>query len=105
MTEAVVVSPRVVSLPALQQLARDFPTVPLVCYTAFRPDDGELDRKSTRLNSSHVEISYAVFCLKKKNESDKNDTPTISMSLSHCIHQTLNSKASTRFHSGGLQQS
>src|SRR4051812_49668177 len=32
----------------------------------------------------------------------KNDKPTISMSLSHCIHQTLNSKASTRFHSGGL---
>src|SRR5690349_22090688 len=27
----------------------------------------EIDRKSTRLNSSHVEISYAVFCLKKKN--------------------------------------
>src|SRR5438874_3805876 len=27
-----------------------------------------LDRKSTRLNSSHVEISYAVFCLKKKSE-------------------------------------
>src|SRR5438874_6421051 len=27
-----------------------------------------LDRKSTRLNSSHVEISYAVFCLKKKNK-------------------------------------
>ena len=27
-----------------------------------------LDRKSTRLNSSHVAISYAVFCLKKKNE-------------------------------------
>src|SRR5204863_2435506 len=26
----------------------------------------QLDRKSTRLNSSHVEISYAVFCLKKK---------------------------------------
>src|SRR5690349_22222991 len=29
------------------------------------------DRKSTRLNSSHVEISYAVFCLKKKKK--KND--------------------------------
>src|SRR5699024_11843788 len=28
---------------------------------------GELDRKSTRLNSSHVSISYAVFCLKKKS--------------------------------------
>src|SRR3989442_11526601 len=27
-----------------------------------------LDRKSTRLNSSHVRISYAVFCLKKKNQ-------------------------------------
>src|SRR5690349_12493972 len=32
-----------------------------------RRDDGRADRKSTRLNSSHVEISYAVFCLKKKN--------------------------------------
>src|SRR2546430_13015465 len=30
--------------------------------------DGE-DRKSTRLNSSHSQISYAVFCLKKKNNS------------------------------------
>src|SRR5690606_42090305 len=28
---------------------------------------GNRDRKSTRLNSSHVKISYAVFCLKKKN--------------------------------------
>src|SRR5438874_11135440 len=28
------------------------------------------DRKSTRLNSSHVEISYAVFCLKKKKRED-----------------------------------
>src|SRR2546430_12509006 len=27
----------------------------------------EIDRKSTRLNSSHSQISYAVFCLKKKN--------------------------------------
>src|SRR5438045_7068106 len=30
--------------------------------------DGELDRKSTRLNSSHLGISYAVFCLKKKKK-------------------------------------
>src|SRR5690349_24244930 len=29
------------------------------------------DRKSTRLNSSHVEISYAVFCLKKKKKTKK----------------------------------
>src|SRR5204863_317229 len=30
------------------------------------------DRKSTRLNSSHVEISYAVFCLKKKKKNDRH---------------------------------
>src|SRR5438477_4634892 len=30
--------------------------------------DRETDRKSTRLNSSHMSISYAVFCLKKKNK-------------------------------------
>src|SRR2546426_8399930 len=33
------------------------------------------DRKSTRLNSSHLVISYAVFCLKKKNET--RQTPAI----------------------------
>src|SRR5690349_25041445 len=33
-----------------------------------RGDLGRRDRKSTRLNSSHVEISYAVFCLKKKKK-------------------------------------
>src|SRR5690554_7186375 len=31
-------------------------------------DDSRQDRKSTRLNSSHVRISYAVFCLKKKKK-------------------------------------
>src|SRR3712207_7393877 len=35
-----------------------------------------LDRKSTRLNSSHANISYAVFCLKKKKK--KNSTTSIS---------------------------
>src|SRR5688572_32261422 len=34
------------------------------------------DRKSTRLNSSHSQISYAVFCLKKKNSSATNATQT-----------------------------
>src|SRR5690606_40016171 len=45
-----------------------------VLETAAHPQRGHLwrwetceDRKSTRLNSSHVKISYAVFCLKKKN--------------------------------------
>src|SRR5207249_10580778 len=32
--------------------------------------DDWVDRKSTRLNSSHVSISYAVFCLKKKNNNN-----------------------------------
>src|SRR5690349_23378968 len=42
-------------------------------------DDAVLrrDRKSTRLNSSHVEISYAVFCLKKKKNK--------AMSHSYCL--------------------
>src|SRR2546430_5108510 len=31
---------------------------------------GEIDRKSTRLNSSHSQISYAVFCLKKKKPAE-----------------------------------
>src|SRR2546422_3819115 len=34
-------------------------------------DKGSLDRKSTRLNSSHGYISYAVFCLKKKKKTNK----------------------------------
>src|SRR5688572_32363566 len=35
----------------------------------------ERDRKSTRLNSSHSQISYAVFCLKKKNKKHKLHSP------------------------------
>src|SRR5690606_40536866 len=35
-------------------------------FTIFFTELSTLDRKSTRLNSSHVKISYAVFCLKKK---------------------------------------
>src|SRR5437899_8868649 len=34
----------------------------------------QIDRKSTRLNSSHLGISYAVFCLKKKKKTISNDT-------------------------------
>src|SRR5690242_20968244 len=35
----------------------------------YSPLDAVADRKSTRLNSSHMSISYAVFCLKKKKDS------------------------------------
>src|SRR5689334_24647333 len=36
---------------------------------AVQADGAKIDRKSTRLNSSHSSISYAVFCLKKKNKN------------------------------------
>src|SRR2546427_6414777 len=38
------------------------------------PRQRDRDRKSTRLNSSHSQISYAVFCLKKKKKKDKEHT-------------------------------
>src|SRR5689334_24750318 len=37
-------------------------------FSTAGPQDAALDRKSTRLNSSHSSISYAVFCLKKKTK-------------------------------------
>src|SRR2546427_5100872 len=39
--------------------------------TTFHDATGQGDRKSTRLNSSHSQISYAVFCLKKKKKKKK----------------------------------
>src|SRR5436305_7687053 len=44
------------------------------------PKEAIEDRKSTRLNSSHVRISYAVFCLKKKKNTKINSQP-ISLTL------------------------
>src|SRR5690606_40316578 len=47
-----------------------------IALTSTEPKDGvgarAQDRKSTRLNSSHVKISYAVFCLKKKTQNQLN---------------------------------
>src|SRR2546429_4298334 len=40
----------------------------------FQKPEIQLDRKSTRLNSSHGYISYAVFCLKKKKEQTNQST-------------------------------
>src|SRR5436305_15113095 len=51
-------------------------------YSNKRADE-KRDRKSTRLNSSHVRISYAVFCLKKKNEIYQGDTVTVQLDCSH----------------------
>src|SRR5690349_24066004 len=53
------------------------------------------DRKSTRLNSSHVEISYAVFCLKKKKKKTKknmNDTNRTVNNIRQC-RQSVHTQA------------
>src|SRR2546428_5231996 len=58
-----------------------------------RADDGaqlgaERDRKSTRLNSSHDQISYAVFCLKKKNTQYKRLSSSHTYSQKQSTQQT-----------------
>src|SRR5690625_6862108 len=45
--------------------------VVLRIFMGCSASSGRLDRKSTRLNSSHVAISYAVFCLKKKTSGEE----------------------------------
>src|SRR2546422_2714395 len=47
-------------------------------FFLMKRGDSQLDRKSTRLNSSHGYISYAVFCLKKKNATVSDWSPHIS---------------------------
>src|SRR5205807_5392938 len=65
--------------PALK--GKDVVTVPRYLDPGDRKDPSqylvfcdESDRKSTRLNSSHLVISYAVFCLKKKKKTNKSNT-------------------------------
>src|SRR4051812_49565952 len=56
--------------------------------------EGILDRKSTRLNSSHMSISYAVFCLKKKKKNPHatyRHSRTISQQTGPIHHATLQS--------------
>src|SRR5215510_16143667 len=50
----------------------DLDTRPNLSPRARLPAYERVDRKSTRLNSSHVAISYAVFCLKKKKKTKNN---------------------------------
>src|SRR5690606_41676405 len=64
----------------VQRLARKIPVLVYMGnaaasggYYVSAPAHHIIDRKSTRLNSSHVKISYAVFCLKKKKIKDKAD--------------------------------
>src|SRR3712207_7251994 len=53
-----------VVVPVVARPNRALADVGIAAVVARKP----ADRKSTRLNSSHANISYAVFCLKKKNE-------------------------------------
>src|SRR2546427_8815465 len=61
----------------------------LACSTSVPRLIPREDRKSTRLNSSHSQISYAVFCLKKKKKNYKTYyytyRPTQSCSTEHCV--------------------
>src|SRR5690606_42129708 len=57
-------------LPALRPRNTSPSSSAYISGPSFSEEEGEvLDRKSTRLNSSHVKISYAVFCLKKKKNT------------------------------------
>src|SRR3712207_8362875 len=58
---------------------RSFLHLPYLQLSALQSHIEEIDRKSTRLNSSHANISYAVFCLKKKNTKHNNATSYISL--------------------------
>src|SRR5438874_8497862 len=60
-------------------------------FEARTPYHYGTDRKSTRLNSSHVEISYAVFCLKKKKKKGySTNAPYIPIYLPMpCEHQLM----------------
>src|SRR2546430_11868859 len=49
-------------------------SVPREGLVVTKGEPRRIDRKSTRLNSSHSQISYAVFCLKKKKETKAHST-------------------------------
>src|SRR2546427_1334009 len=53
----------------------------------------DLDRKSTRLNSSHSQISYAVFCLKKKKSSERRSRRCWTTMTGKCRVRTTSSAA------------
>src|SRR5688572_32127528 len=65
--------------------------VPLVSYKS-----GPQDRKSTRLNSSHSQISYAVFCLKKKKIHAYFCLPLIFSHILYPTHPAPNPRSTRR---------
>src|SRR2546421_3901476 len=65
---------------------RFLPAEPIGVGLANVGNDVMKDRKSTRLNSSHDQISYAVFCLKKKKKH--NDLVSLAISISGRVSHT-----------------
>src|SRR5438045_8184477 len=59
---------RIAALPKRAMKRDEEPATGAIVDVPQRRHDRWQDRKSTRLNSSHLGISYAVFCLKKKND-------------------------------------
>src|SRR3989442_1337879 len=70
------------------------------------PTLGSNNHTATKYNRVTQSIGIIIKRLKQydnQRESVKNDKRSICMNLSHCIHHTVNTKARTRFQSGGLQ--
>src|SRR5690606_41369273 len=67
--EPVVQRPVDLELERAQRVRDPFVRIALTVRPVVHRVDAPVDRKSTRLNSSHVKISYAVFCLKKKKNA------------------------------------
>src|SRR2546430_5999005 len=72
-------------LPVSERLAEEVISLPMHAYLDEPTQDRIIDRKSTRLNSSHSQISYAVFCLKKK----KNYSAHMNLSRKNLINHIL----------------
>src|SRR5947207_10692724 len=60
-------------------------------------DGGEKDRKSTRLNSSHTVISYAVFCLKKKKIKRRATTYKVQLQIPQLPHRVAPDDSRQRY--------
>src|SRR5260221_10766045 len=86
-------------LASTESTPAEVSALPNVIRTHGRPPAQEcrLDRKSTRLNSSHTVISYAVFCLKKKKNITFSCMPM--MALWKLIRTSHRTTPATPFHS------
>src|SRR2546430_13589458 len=68
---SLLIASKFVGVPFSRAILRSLPLYIVFFFTIA------LDRKSTRLNSSHSQISYAVFCLKKKKSSHLRHVATV----------------------------